>query len=80
MLPIVSAGLIVKNNSVNWKMLLLYTGHDGVGGRKTVAVVLGHEWLDEDGISCVVVSDRALLVSTLCMDGEAAHVVCVQAT
>ena len=42
--------------------------------------MLGHDRVDEDCVSHVVVGNNDILVITLCMDGEVTRVLRVQAT
>ena len=40
--PVVSAGFIVEDNGVNWKLSLLKAGHDGIGSCEMLTVMLGY--------------------------------------
>ena len=77
--PVVSAGLVVEDNGVYRKLLLLKVGNDGVGSCKTLTVMLGHKRLNEDGVGRVVVGNHDVLVAALHPDGESTCVVYVEA-
>ncbi len=72
------AGFVVEDLLFDLDVAGFESRHNFVVGWDAVMVGLGLEWIHQDRIGPSVVFQHDVLVSTLCADWEAAHVVGIQ--